>query len=79
MRSNLVALFDSVEREPVIPGQSRIDKLKESIAEYLMKIMSEEKRASFFKEHSKMLNSVPPEVTSLDANLEESLSSLKDD
>ena len=76
LRSNLVALFDKVEREPVIPGLTRIDQLKESIAEYLIRSMSDEKRTSFFKEHGKEINLTLLDVASLDANLEESFSSL---
>ena len=76
MKSSLVALFDRFEHEPVAQGISRIDQLKESIAEYLIMKMSDEKRISFFKEHNKVLNPMFVEVASLEASLDESFSSL---
>ncbi len=80
LRKTLVKLFDDAElNAKTTSGPSRIDKLKIDIAEYLLSAMSESQRTSFLKEQGKEPDYTLREIKSLDASLEDTLSSLKEE
>ena len=80
LRKTLVKLFDDAELNArTTSGPSRIDQLKIDIAEYLLSAMSESQRTSFLKEQGKEPDYTLREIKSLDASLEDTLSSLKEE